>query len=110
MLLHAPSFSLLDPFLLRQIPQADLPYPPKPELLQRPPNPRPTNPLPTQNTPQQERSLDPSVPIPVHTSHAAAVTGGATAGEMFLGAGEKVALWLGAPGDDKLPKDAKEGE
>jgi hypothetical protein len=28
---------------------------------------------------------------------------------MFLGAGERVALWLGAPADDKLPKDAKEG-
>lgn len=43
-------------------------------------------------------------------SHAAAVTGGSAAGEVFLGAGERLALWLGAPAEDKLPKDAKEGE
>lgn len=37
------------------------------------------------------------------------MTGGAAAGEMFLGANERAALWLAAPADDKLPKDAKEG-
>lgn len=47
--------------------------------------------------------------MPVHASRAAAVTGGAAAGEMFLGANERAALWLAAPADDKLPKDAKEG-
>jgi hypothetical protein len=60
--------------------------------------------------PTQERSIDPSISVPVYTSHAAAVSGGGAAGEMFLGAGERAALWLGAPPDDKLPKDAKEGE
>jgi hypothetical protein len=49
------------------------------------------------------------VSVPVYTSHAAAATGGAAAGELFLGAGERAALWLGPPAEDKLPKDAKEG-
>jgi hypothetical protein len=68
-----------------------------------PPAPRPPR------KPPQERSLDPAVTLPVYASHAAAATGGSAAGEMFLGAGERAALWLGAPPDDKLPKDAKEG-
>jgi hypothetical protein len=67
------------------------------------PPPPPTPPGP------QERSLDPAVSVPVYTSHAAAVSGGSGAGEMFLGAGERAALWLGAPPEDKMPKDVKEG-
>lgn len=56
-----------------------------------------------------ERELDPAVAVPVYASQSAAVTGGQAAGEVFLGANERLALWLGAPPDDKLPKDAKEG-
>jgi hypothetical protein len=63
----------------------------------------------TKRLPHQERSIDPSVPVSVYTSHAAAVGAGSSAGELFLGAGERVALWLGQPAEDKLPKDAKEG-
>lgn len=52
------------------------------------------------------RKLEPSVSLPVYSSHAAALSGGAAAGEAFLAGGERCVLWLGPPPEDKLPKDA----
>ncbi|RMZ56485.1 hypothetical protein APUTEX25_001332, partial [Auxenochlorella protothecoides] len=56
-----------------------------------------------------ERKLDPSICVPVYTSQAACVTGGAAAKELSLVHGSSVALFLGNPAEDKLPKDATAG-
>jgi tripeptidyl-peptidase-2 len=57
-----------------------------------------------------ERRLDPPLPLPVYASAADALGGnGAPAGEAFLNAGERAALFVGPLPDDKLPKDATPG-
>jgi tripeptidyl-peptidase-2 len=53
------------------------------------------------------RKLDSAVSVPVYGSHAAALTGGAAAGECFLSAGDRAMMWLGPVPEDKLPKDAQ---
>lgn len=45
----------------------------------------------------------------MYGSHAAAVAGGAAAGEAVLSAGDRLMLWLGPAAEDKLPKDATGG-
>jgi hypothetical protein len=47
------------------------------------------------------------VSVPVHSSHAGAVTGGSPAGEAVLAGGDVTAYWLGPVPEDKLPKDAQ---